>query len=93
MFAEGPARRDVKDRRLVNLLSRLLTTVILVYKATISRVLPRHCRYEPTCSTYALESIKRFGAVRGMGLAIRRIGRCHPWAPGGVDPVPSERAS
>ena len=73
--------------------ARLLATLIFVYKKTISRLVPRHCRYEPTCSTYALEAIKRFGALRGSVLAVRRIGRCHPWAPGGVDPVPSERAS
>ena len=93
MFAKSSKGRYVKKWVCMSLVSRLLTTVILVYKATISRVLPRHCRYEPTCSTYALESIKRFGAIRGTGLAIRRIGRCHPWAPGGIDPVPSEKVS
>ncbi|HYN36232.1 MAG TPA: membrane protein insertion efficiency factor YidD [Actinomycetota bacterium] len=72
-------------------MGRVLTTVILVYKATISRLLPRHCRYEPTCSTYALEAVRRFGALRGGGMALKRIGRCHPWAPGGIDPVPAER--
>jgi uncharacterized protein len=77
----------------VSPLAHVFATFILVYKKTISRLLPRSCRYEPTCSTYALEAVRRFGAIKGTGLALRRISRCHPWAPGGVDPVPSERTS
>jgi uncharacterized protein len=49
---------------------------------------PSPCRYWPTCSTYALEALGRHGAVRGSWLAVRRIGRCHPWGGAGVDPVP-----
>lgn len=49
---------------------------------------PSPCRYLPTCSEYAAEALERHGAWRGTGLALRRIGRCHPWAGHGVDPVP-----
>jgi uncharacterized protein len=72
--------------------ARMLAGLILVYRRVISPLLPRHCRYEPTCSTYALEAIRTHGAVRGSALAVRRIARCHPFAPGGVDPVPARRA-
>ncbi len=54
----------------------------------VSVHLPPRCRYEPSCSQYALEALQRHGAPRGTGLALRRIGRCHPWGGFGVDPVP-----
>ena len=72
-------------------LARLLVVLVSAYRRWISPLFPRHCRYEPTCSAYALEAIRQHGARRGMVLAVRRIGRCHPWAPGGVDPVPGPR--
>ena len=50
--------------------------------------LPSSCRYEPTCSTYAREAIERYGLWRGAGLALARLARCHPFRPGGFDPVP-----
>jgi putative membrane protein insertion efficiency factor len=71
--------------------SRVLVGVIRQYRRFISPLLGRHCRYEPTCSRYAMDAIARYGAVRGTMMAVRRIGRCHPWAPGGFDPVPLER--
>jgi putative membrane protein insertion efficiency factor len=74
-------------------MGRVLLLLIAGYRRFISPLLPRHCRYEPTCSAYAAEAIRTHGSLRGSLLAVRRIGRCHPWAPGGVDPVPhgSER--
>jgi uncharacterized protein len=62
--------------------------LIRLYQWTISPLLGPACRFEPSCSQYALEAIHRFGVVRGCWLAVRRIGRCHPWHPGGYDPVP-----
>lgn len=70
--------------------ARLLLGLIAVYRATASVRQPR-CRFSPTCSQYASESIRTHGALRGSWLAIRRIGRCHPWNPGGVDPVPPRK--
>lgn len=62
---------------------------IAFYRYGISPYLPRRCRYEPTCSAYAAESIKRFGAMKGGALALKRIGRCHPFSKHGFyDPVP-----
>ncbi|MBL8486456.1 MAG: membrane protein insertion efficiency factor YidD [Rhodocyclaceae bacterium] len=66
----------------------LLVALIRVYQYAISPMLGRSCRFHPTCSEYAIEALQRHGAWKGLGLALRRIGRCHPWHPGGYDPVP-----
>lgn len=58
------------------------------YQVLLSPLLGQHCRFYPTCSQYAREAIDLHGVPRGLGLAIRRVLRCHPWHPGGVDPVP-----
>jgi hypothetical protein len=60
----------------------------MAYRYLISPVLGPRCRYLPSCSDYALEALRRHGARRGLGLALRRIGRCHPWGGSGFDPVP-----
>lgn len=66
----------------------LVIALLKAYRLLISPTYGQVCRYHPSCSAYALESVEAFGAGRGAWLAIRRIGRCHPWAPGGYDPVP-----
>ncbi len=72
----------------MNIVSRLLIVPIRVYRASLSRILPSTCRFAPSCSAYAIEALERHGPVRGLWLAARRIGRCHPWGPSGYDPVP-----
>ena len=66
----------------------LLIAVVRGYQIVVSPLLPAACRYYPSCSAYAIEALQRHGAVRGSWLAIRRIGRCNPFRPGGFDPVP-----
>ncbi|MGH8496002.1 MAG: membrane protein insertion efficiency factor YidD [Gammaproteobacteria bacterium] len=70
-----------------------LIIVIRGYRWLLSPLLGRSCRFHPTCSRYAETAIERFGALRGSWLALRRIGRCHPWHEGGYDPVPERPAS
>jgi uncharacterized protein len=72
--------------------SRLLVGLIGLYRRFLSPVIPAHCRYQPTCSAYAIEAIQVHGAARGSWLALRRIGRCHPWGGTGIDPVPPREA-
>ena len=69
-------------------MKRLLLALIAAYRRWISPSMPRRCRYEPSCSAYALEALARHGALRGAWLAVRRIARCHPWGGEGYDPVP-----
>jgi putative membrane protein insertion efficiency factor len=66
----------------------VLLGIIRLYQATLSRVLPPTCRFEPSCSHYGYEAISRYGAWRGGWLTIKRLSRCHPLNPGGYDPVP-----
>lgn len=67
---------------------RLLLVALRVYRYALSPLLGRNCRFYPSCSEYAVEAIERHGAGKGTWLALRRIGRCHPWSAGGFDPVP-----
>lgn len=66
-----------------------LSGLVYAYQYTLRPFLGAHCRFEPSCSHYALEALRRHGAARGAMLAGRRILRCNPWHPGGEDPVPS----
>lgn len=70
---------------------RLLIGLVRLYRFAISSWTPPTCRFTPTCSTYAIEAIGEHGAVRGGWLALRRLGRCHPWGGHGFDPVPGAR--
>ena len=65
-----------------------LILLIRTYQLLLSPLLGNHCRFYPSCSHYAVEAIERHGPWRGSLLAVRRILRCHPWHPGGIDPVP-----
>jgi uncharacterized protein len=66
----------------------LLIGLIEGYRTVVSPLFPPTCRFQPTCSQYAIEAIDRFGTLQGSWLAARRITRCHPFNPGGYDPVP-----
>jgi putative membrane protein insertion efficiency factor len=66
----------------------ILIALLKAYRFAISPLYGQVCRYHPTCSAYALEAVTEYGALKGTWLAARRIGRCHPWAAGGYDPVP-----
>lgn len=66
----------------------LLIGLIRIYQYAISPLMGRSCRYVPTCSEYTVEAIRKHGAIKGGWLGAKRIGRCHPWHPGGYDPVP-----
>ncbi|WP_206098814.1 membrane protein insertion efficiency factor YidD [Paenibacillus paeoniae] len=72
---------------------RALQAPIHVYRKYISPLKPPSCRFYPTCSAYALEAIEVHGAAKGAWLAAKRIGRCHPFHPGGFDPVPEKLSS
>ena len=74
---------------LVHGMKILLIWLIQGYRVLISPLLPPNCRFQPTCSQYAIEALERFGSWRGGILAVRRVLRCHPFHPGGYDPVPS----
>ena len=69
----------------------LLMGLVRGYQLLLSPMLGSSCRFEPTCSAYALQALERHGAAAGTYLTLRRIGRCHPWCDGGLDPVPQAR--
>jgi putative membrane protein insertion efficiency factor len=68
----------------------LVTGAIRFYQYALSPLVGPACRFYPSCSQYALDAVARFGVLRGGWLAARRLARCHPWNPGGFDPVPSQ---
>ncbi|MGL5511268.1 MAG: membrane protein insertion efficiency factor YidD [Microcoleaceae cyanobacterium] len=75
------------------MLKKILIAILQGYKKIISPLLPPACRYYPTCSEYAMEAIDRFGIFTGSWLATKRILRCHPFHPGGYDPVPEKHSA
>ena len=77
----GPAARGF-----LRLPGWALIGMVRVYQWTLSPLLGRHCRFEPTCSAYFIGAVRKYGAIRGAWRGILRILRCHPWHPGGYDP-------
>jgi putative membrane protein insertion efficiency factor len=71
---------------IIHLPALLLVLLAKCYQWTISPLLGRCCRFEPTCSEYFIGAVRKYGAIRGTWLGVRRILRCHPWHPGGYDP-------
>jgi hypothetical protein len=69
-------------------ISNFIISLIKAYRFILSPWLGMHCRFHPTCSVYAIEAIQQYGVLHGSYLAIKRLGRCHPWHEGGIDPVP-----
>jgi uncharacterized protein len=69
-------------------MSRVLLVLIKAYRYCVSPLLGQNCRFFPSCSDYAAQAVEKHGAVYGGWLALKRIARCHPWHPGGYDPVP-----
>jgi len=69
-------------------MKQVILALIRFYQRFISPALPPSCRFVPTCSEYSYEAIQRYGLLKGGWLSLRRLARCHPWNPGGFDPVP-----
>lgn len=80
-----------QGRGLARVVRAVATAPIVVYQRVISPAIPRRCRYEPTCSHYAVHAIREFGVMRGVVLAVWRVLRCNPWSLGGYDPVHAQR--
>jgi putative membrane protein insertion efficiency factor len=74
-------------------LAHILALPVRAYRLIFSPWVGHNCRYQPTCSAYALEALEKHGAIKGAWLAARRIGRCHPWGSEGYDPVPGPSRS
>ncbi|MDE6143514.1 MAG: membrane protein insertion efficiency factor YidD [Muribaculaceae bacterium] len=69
-------------------MSKIMVALIRFYQGAISPMTPAACRFQPTCSLYAVEAIQKHGPLKGLWLAVKRISRCHPWGGSGYDPVP-----
>jgi uncharacterized protein len=90
---DAPPRERAGSRpsRAAHVLRLLATSPIVLYQRVISPAIPRRCKYEPTCSRYAVEAIREYGILRGAVLAAWRLLRCNPWSYGGYDPVEAQR--
>ena len=78
---------------MMRLLAWPLIGLVLIYRYALSPLLGRPCRFQPSCSEYALEALHRHGAWRGTVLSVKRVARCHPWGGSGYDPVPPVRST
>lgn len=74
--------------RMRDIFNAPLIALVKIYRFAISPLFPPRCRFYPTCSTYTLEALQKHGPLKGLGLSIKRILKCHPFHPGGHDPVP-----
>jgi putative membrane protein insertion efficiency factor len=79
-------RLDAFLNMILSVPARILIGLVRLYQWIISPMLGRRCRFEPSCSKYFIESVRKYGAIRGTWRGVRRICRCHPWNPGGYDP-------
>ena len=79
-------------KRLVNLPALLMVGIIRLYQLTLARMLPQRCRFHPSCSEYAVGSLRESGLIRGGLAAVWRVVRCGPWNHGGLDPVKARRS-
>jgi putative membrane protein insertion efficiency factor len=75
-------------RTILKLLAFPFILIIKMYQLLLSPILPANCRYQPTCSYYTVEALKKYGIFKGGWLGIKRISKCHPWGGSGYDPVP-----
>ncbi|HTA32700.1 MAG TPA: membrane protein insertion efficiency factor YidD [Solirubrobacteraceae bacterium] len=91
MSATASPRAPRTPQRLARAARMVAVTPIVLYQRLISPALPRRCKYEPSCSRYAVEAIGRYGILRGVVLAGWRLLRCNPWSYGGYDPVEAQR--
>ena len=73
-------------------MSRVFIFLVRLYQGTLAGFLGGNCRFYPSCSCYAIEALETHGGLRGFWLSLRRVARCHPFHPGGVDPVPPARS-
>ncbi|MHC5023569.1 MAG: membrane protein insertion efficiency factor YidD [Planctomycetota bacterium] len=83
--------QQVVGGRAPSIAARGLIALVHLYQRVLARVMGGHCRFSPSCSHYALEALRRHGAMRGGWLTVRRVCRCHPFGGGGEDPVPPPR--
>jgi putative membrane protein insertion efficiency factor len=90
-MSSGAATDPEASSSLARVARLAATAPIVVYQRLISPAIPRRCKYEPTCSRYAVEAIRRYGILRGLVLAGWRLLRCNPWSHGGYDPVEAQR--
>lgn len=86
----SPGQVKSEDMKEASFISKIFILPIRLYQITLSPLLGKNCRFQPTCSQYMIEAIREWGPLKGLYLGLRRIGKCHPWGPHGHDPVPKK---
>jgi putative membrane protein insertion efficiency factor len=89
--AKAHERRSKTTTSVTRLARAVVTAPIVLYRRVLSPALPQRCKYEPTCSRYAVDAIGEYGILRGLVLGVWRLLRCNPWSYGGYDPVSAQR--